>query len=71
MGEQQTGVGNFVDHGRRRVYRDGHRIQRIVGVTAHQANRIPRLGKARRVGLVQRLDDVGQPNTHRSTSAIS
>ena len=63
--QQQAVVGDFVDDRRRGVDRDGHRVQRIVGVTAHQADRIPRLGKPRRIGLVQHLDDVGQPHTHR------
>ena len=67
MRQQQTAIGNLVDDRRRRVDRDGHRVQRVVGITAHQAHRIPRLGKPRRVGLVQHLDDFGQPHPHRAT----
>ena len=39
--QQQSVVGDFVDDRRRGVHRDGHRIQHILGITAHQADRIP------------------------------
>ncbi len=45
----------------------------VVGVTADQTDRIPRLREPGRVRLVQRLDDRAQPNRHRTTplSAIA
>ena len=46
MRQQQAVVWNFVDDRRRRIDSDRHRVQRILGVTAHQTDRIPRLRQA-------------------------
>ncbi len=73
MRQQQAAVGDRIDHFRGGVDRDGHRTQRVVGVAADQADRIPGLGQPGRVGRIQRLDDRAQPNRHRATplSAIA
>lgn len=69
--KQQTALGHLGNDGGGCVDCDGDRIDRLHGITAHQTHRIPILRQRGRIRRLEHVDDVGQPDTHRSTSAIA
>ena len=71
VGQQQAARADGVDNLGGGVHRDGHRLDEVAGIAAHQTDRIPVAGQARRIGLIEHVDDVGQSHAHRSTSATA
>jgi hypothetical protein len=68
VGHQQVraGVEHLVDDGGGRVDGEQHPPHRLVGITAHQADRVPGLGQRGVVAGVERGDHLAQGHWHGS-----